>query len=91
MNIEALLNNTNWSPRQADSQLLALHFLFVIPCRNMVLAARLRHIPPLSFRRDNWLYPYAASVMLHFKSASQQFSPMTVQDKKIENCQTLSQ
>lgn len=66
MNIEALLNNTNWSPRQADSQSLALHFLFVIPCRSMVLTARLRHIPPLSFRRDNWLYPYAASFMLHF-------------------------
>ena len=66
MNIEALLNNTNWSPRQADSQSLALHCLFVISRGSMVLAARLRPIPPLSFRRDNWLYPYAASFMLHF-------------------------
>ena len=29
--------------------------------------------------------------LLTIKSASQQFSPKTVQDKKIENCQTLSQ
>ena len=31
------------------------------------------------------------SLRVMLKSASQQFSPKTVQDKKIENCQTLSQ